>query len=288
MKYSRFGNLLIALIIVGIGYPSVHADGYSRVRVKVSDKSDMERILGITGESESVSEYNFDDWYIELILNKSQQEEVRSLGYDIEIIIPNMEEYYSIQFSGLTMGGFRTYSEIRARLDSLEEQYSYILRVDSIGYSHENRAILAVKVSDNVNVEEEEPEVLFTGITHAREPIGGQICIEFMEWLCENYGENPDATYIVNERQIWFIPVVNPDGYVYNQTTNPNGGGMWRKNRRNNGGSYGVDNNRNYTYMWGYDNNGSSSDPSSQTYRGPSAGSEICQPPSASPARPLS
>ncbi|UCE66824.1 MAG: immune inhibitor A [Candidatus Zixiibacteriota bacterium] len=68
--------------------------------------------------------------------------------------------------------------------------------------------------------------------------------------------------------------MVNPDGYLYNQYTAPNGGGSWRKNRRNNGDSYGVDNNRNYTYMWGYDDIGSSPYPSSEAYRGPSAGSE--------------
>jgi hypothetical protein len=62
---------------------------------------------------------------------------------------------------------------------------------------------------------------------------------------------------------------VNPDGYIYNQENDPNGGGMWRKNRRNNGnGSYGVDLNRNYGYMWGYDDQGSSGNPWDATYRG--------------------
>jgi hypothetical protein len=73
---------------------------------------------------------------------------------------------------------------------------------------------------------------------------------------------------------LFFIPIINPDGYQYNIQTNPNGGGMWRKNRRNNGGSYGVDLNRNYGYKWGLDNNGSSPTPSDETYRGPSAFSE--------------
>ncbi|MCP4634349.1 MAG: T9SS type A sorting domain-containing protein, partial [candidate division Zixibacteria bacterium] len=77
-------------------------------------------------------------------------------------------------------------------------------------------------------------------------------------------------------REIWIIPIINVDGYIYNQEQSPNGGGMWRKNRRDNGGSYGVDPNRNYTYMWGYDDQGSSPYPSDDTYRGPSAGSEPC------------
>jgi hypothetical protein len=93
--------------------------------------------------------------------------------------------------------------------------------------------------------------------------------IYFMYYLLENYGSDPEVTYLVNNRQLYFVPVLNPDGYVYNQQTNPNGGGFWRKNRRNNGGgSFGVDLNRNYGYQWGYNNSGSSPDPFDETYRG--------------------
>jgi hypothetical protein len=71
------------------------------------------------------------------------------------------------------------------------------------------------------------------------------------------------------------VPCLNPDGYVYNETTNPAGGGMWRKNRRDNGnGTFGVDLNRNYAQGWGVDNQGSSPNSSSDVYRGPSPFSE--------------
>jgi hypothetical protein len=79
----------------------------------------------------------------------------------------------------------------------------------------------------------------------------------------------------VNNRELWFVPIVNPDGYEFNRQTDPLGGGMWRKNRRlNTGGTYGVDLNRNFGYKWGYDNLGSSPSPGSETYRGASAFSE--------------
>ena len=97
----------------------------------------------------------------------------------------------------------------------------------------------------------------------------------FMWYLLENYGTDAEATYLVNNREMYFVPCFNPDGYEYNRQTDPNGGGDWRKNRRNNGGScYGIDLNRNFGYQWGYDNIGSSPDPCSQTYRGASAFSE--------------
>ncbi|MBL4587161.1 MAG: immune inhibitor A, partial [Flavobacteriales bacterium] len=78
---------------------------------------------------------------------------------------------------------------------------------------------------------------------------------------------------LVDNTEMYFIPMVNPDGYIYNQSTNPNGGGMWRKNRRANGGGiYGVDLNRNYSYEWG--GSGASSDPNSEVYKGTSPMSE--------------
>ena len=90
-----------------------------------------------------------------------------------------------------------------------------------------------------------------------------------MYYLLENYGTNPEVTYLVDNRELYFVPVFNPDGYAYNEQISPNGGGMWRKNRRDNGsGIFGVDMARNFGYMWGYDNLGSSPTPSAIDYRG--------------------
>ena len=82
-------------------------------------------------------------------------------------------------------------------------------------------------------------------------------------------------TRLVDEREIFILPVVNPDGYVYNEMIAPDGGGMWRKNRNPEfAPDYGVDLNRNYGYMWGYNDFGSSPDPSDATYRGTAPFSE--------------
>jgi len=92
---------------------------------------------------------------------------------------------------------------------------------------------------------------------------------------------DPEIKRIVDNTELYFVPVINVDGYEYNNQTNPNGGGMWRKNKRdnNNNGTFnpntdGVDLNRNYGFDWGYDDTGSSPDPTTDTYRGPSAFSE--------------
>ena len=99
----------------------------------------------------------------------------------------------------------------------------------SVGTTIEGRPIYMVKISDNPTVSENEPQVLYTALHHAREPESMEQMIFFMFYLLENYGTDPEATYLVNNREMYFIPVINPDGYQYNYSTNPGGGGMWRK-----------------------------------------------------------
>ena len=97
----------------------------------------------------------------------------------------------------------------------------------------------------------------------------------YMWYLLENYQTSAEVRALVDNTEMYIIPCINPDGYIYNQTTNPSGGGLWRKNRRHNSDStYGVDLNRNYGYNWGYDNTGSSPSTTTETYRGTSGFSE--------------
>ena len=174
-----------------------------------------------------------------------------------------------------SQGGFYSYAEMVADLDSMRLLYPNLCTEKvSLGECWEGHQLWMTKISDNPEIYEGEPEAFFDAAHHAREP-GGMAAIMYVMWyLLENYGTDPEVTYVVDNRELYFVPLANPDGYYHNQQISPGGGGMWRKNRRNNGGSYGVDLNRNYPYQWGYDNYGSSPTPSSSTYRGPSAGSE--------------
>ena len=148
-----------------------------------------------------------------------------------------------------------------------------------LGQSYEGNDIWAFKISDNVNEDEDEPEVLYTGLTHSREPLSMMNLFYFVQNLAESYeAGSSEENYLINERELWFIPVVNPDGYIYNEQIEPDGGGMHRKNRRDTGCGFGtqrgVDLNRNYGYGWGANNTGSSPNPCSDTYRGEIAFSE--------------
>jgi hypothetical protein len=223
--------------------------------------------------------------------SKEEQQLIGSTGAQIKILVADLEKYYPEQnqlqkstsvsalpagFNYGSMGGYLTFDEMVSELDSMFLSYpNLITQKVSIGTSIEGRDIWMVKISDNPTVQENEPEVLYTSIHHAREPISMVQNIYFMQYLLEQYAINPEISCLIDNRQLYFVPVINPDGYVYNETTNPSGGGMWRKNRRDNlDGTFGVDLNRNYGYNWGIDNIGSSDQGNSETFRGDSAFSE--------------
>ena len=205
-------------------------------------------------------------------------------GIISHVIHEDLEAYYTSRLYNISsrdfdygsMGGYYTYEEIIEHLIDLNIEYPNLVSdLQYLGESHEGRPIYAIKLSDNPNVDEGEPEVLYTGLHHAREPMSYMNLFYYMYWLVENYGSDAEATALLNNREMWFIPMVNPDGLVYNQEINSNGGGMQRKNHRNtcssNDDQYdwdGIDLNRNYGYQWAYDDEGSSPDPCSQTYRG--------------------
>jgi len=190
---------------------------------------------------------------------------------DLDALEAEMKRKYGIQgFNFGSMGGYYTFSEVVAELDEMRAFAPNLISIkESIGATIEGRDIWMVKISDNPDVKESEEEILYTALTHAREPQSMATILYFMWYLLENYGSEPVVDFLVDNRERYFIPVINADGYVHNENTNPNGGGNWRKNRRDNGGGiFGVDPNRNYGFQWGFNNSGSSPTPSSSTYRG--------------------
>ncbi|MCB9869570.1 MAG: hypothetical protein H6837_06915, partial [Planctomycetes bacterium] len=170
---------------------------------------------------------------------------------------------------------YYTSAEVVAEIDALVTAFPAIARKVEISAlpgaakTHENRSIWALKISDNVGTDEDEPAVVIAAQHHARELNSTVMVIEAMKKIVTGYATDPQLKALVDGYEIYCVPCVNPDGtdYVWSSDNN------WRKNRRNNGSNYGVDNNRNYPFLWTSTCSGSTST-SSETYRGPSAGSE--------------
>ncbi|WP_405869689.1 M14 family metallopeptidase [Streptomyces sp. NBC_00005] len=165
---------------------------------------------------------------------------------------------------------YHNYAETNTEIDQRLAAYPNIMSKRVIGKSYQGRDIVAIKVSDNVATDESEPEVLFTFHQHAREHLTVEMALYLLRELGAGYGSDSRITSMVNSREIWIVPDLNPDGGEYDIATGSYR--SWRKNRQpNSGSSYvGTDLNRNWNYKWGCCG-GSSGSTSSETYRGASA-----------------
>ena len=286
------------LLLLTMGVSLLSQTQYSKVRINLQqiELSDLAR-MGID-ISEGVLKKGA---YFETDLSENEIRKLNQKGISTEILIKDVGEFYARRalaeknlkivrstddewtipenWEYGSMGGFYTLNEVYDELDSMYARYPDLVSqrqaISDDTLTHDGRKQYWIKISDNPGTDEDEPEVLYTGVHHAREPMSVQQNIFYMWYLLENYDSDEEIQRIVDNTELYFVPVINPDGYAYNELTNPNGGGMWRKNRRDNGdGSFGVDPNRNYDYFWGLDNEGSSPYPTDETYRGPGPFSE--------------
>ncbi len=226
--------------------------------------------------------------YLDIVVSSDKYEELLNRGLDFIITQTgsNLKENLS---NTRDLEGYRNYSVLLSELEFLEALYPDICKLYDIGdsrgklyfeegnsnYEDYNHEIWAVKVSDNVETEEDEPCVYYLGAHHAREPISLEVVMAILNHILENYETDPTITDNVNNAQIWFVPLVNPDGH---KIVTDEVDMWWRKNICDNNGngvldpSYynnypdGVDPNRNYGFEWGLV--GASDNPVSQTYHG--------------------
>ena len=166
--------------------------------------------------------------------------------------------------------GYHTYAEMFAEIKAVSDAHPDLAQRFTIGKSYQGRNLWAMRISDKVAVDENEPEILFDGGTHSDEHMGVEMTLRIMHWLIDGYGVDTRITNIVNNRVIWIVFDVNPDGTEYDIS-----GGhfhFWRKNRQPTSGTgyIGTDLNRNFGYRWGGGGK-TSTNPAAITYRGPSA-----------------
>ncbi len=173
--------------------------------------------------------------------------------------------FYSLLFSQLALDPYyHTNEEIAEELQALAEQYPDIMKLEQIGLTYgapyqDPLPVWAVKISDNANMEEDEPKLLFLGQVHAEEIMGVEITMSMIHDLLENQNI-PPYSYYVSELETWFVPTYNPEGLEVVMTTEEV---SWRKNQRDNNGNGildiipgegndidGVDMNRNYSFNW--------------------------------------
>lgn len=308
--------LLLLIFIAQHAVAQEFQEQYQHAKINYHTASDLSRLeaMGVPVEHGNHKK----GYYVISDFSVSEIAKARNAGYDVEILIEDSKEYFLQQnrnplptrqnlscdnpsedyqtpanFNQGSMGGYLTYQELLDELTDMQAAYPNLITAqanignfltegtadNSTTPSIGGNPLKWVKISDNPNTQETEPQILYTAVHHAREPAGLSQLVFYMWYLLENYDTDPEVKSIVDNTELYFIPVLNPDGYLYNEKTDPNGGGFWRKNRKN---TYGTDLNRNYEYyingdpndgMWGGD--GSSGNTSNETYRGPAPFSEI-------------
>ena len=169
---------------------------------------------------------------------------------------------------------YHSYPEMVSHIKQVAAAHPDIVRILSIGKSHQGRKLWAAEVSDDPGRDEGEPEILFDGLHHAREHLSAEMPIYILDLLTKQYGKTTElgkrVTRLVDKRRTWIVFMVDPDGLQYDLGGSPYR--SWRKNRQPTPGSkkVGTDLNRNYGYKWGCCG-GSSGSPGAWNYRGPKA-----------------
>jgi len=161
---------------------------------------------------------------------------------------------------------YKSYEESCAFLEECVEKYPDIISLENIGTTWEGRKILLATISLNVAYAKLKPALLYTGTAHAREWIGHELAIDFINYILQNHTNNPEILETLSKNTLYIVPCLNPDGFEYSRKHFS----FWRKNRRDNGdGTFGVDLNRNFSV--GYKK---STNTSSNVYGGPHPFSE--------------
>jgi hypothetical protein len=214
--------------------------------------------------------------WVDLILNQDEIDQLNKKGFETSILLTEKQlKSLKLYFDPT----YYTYDEMVKELDSLQNSHPQIARMDSIGIStQEKRIIWAFKISDNVQYEEDEPAVLYNGVHHGCEVMGLEICMRLIRDLLSAYRSDPEISFWIDNTEIWFVPLLNPDGHSA-VTSQKNL--YWRKNARDMDSdnilyeyecndwwtcyTEGVDLNRNYDFNWEY---GGSYLPLHYNYRG--------------------
>ncbi len=249
------------LAVTGFLAWPIEAAQSARKMVLAASPEELAGLYGIDQASIELAGPRFHSWPV-VIVSDEGLKLLTAAGVPFLVLDDDLTR--NLRSLGSDMGKYHTYEETKEELVRLGSQYPELMVVQSIGKSIQQRELLAAIVSGAEPEDSSLGTCLLVGLHHAREIISTEVVLYALNYLLEQYGTDPDVTYLLNHRRVVFVPMLNPDGHVHVEN-----GSDWRKNMRDNlDGTFGVDLNRNYSYMWGCDDIGSSPRTSAETYRG--------------------
>ncbi|MCF8365332.1 MAG: T9SS type A sorting domain-containing protein [Bacteroidales bacterium] len=233
---------LVLLLFFACTIATTNAQGWRpgemEVKVKLNSKADALELYNLKLNGDIYLKHAL------MYLTPAELKILDETSLNYEIIVADLNEHFTNFWD--TREQYHSYQEIIDLADSLALHFPNICTKQIFGTSMGGRQLAALKISDNPSSDENEAEVLFDGGIHGDEIGGAENLIRFARDLCIAYGNDPEITDLIDNREIWLYLMVNPDGRV----------GMTRYNNN------GVDLNRDWGYMW--DGEGSSSGAYSQ------------------------
>ena len=153
--------------------------------------------------------------------------DLRAKGFKVEVIPDHSRQYadslwLATQNSANPLDEYHSFEELTATMLQFQQDYPDLCLVESVGKSALGRDLWVAKISDNVQSEEPEPEFKYISSMHGDEPVGMEMCLKFIRHLLENYNSDSRIKQIVDETEIWIMPLMNPDGYVLRKRYNYN------------------------------------------------------------------
>ncbi|MCB5271757.1 MAG: carboxypeptidase regulatory-like domain-containing protein [Candidatus Cloacimonetes bacterium] len=209
MKKLIFSLVLTLLANLALAYPLLIQSWNIEQDVKTINTLNLsiDRVNRLTGS------------IIVDVRNQEGEDLLLQHGFAVTRIPDQAREYYeyliaTTRGSDNPLDAYYSLTEFQTFLQDMQDIYPNLCQLVQYGSSIQNRPLYALKISDNVSVNEAEPEVKLIANIHGDEPIGYDMLIRTIELLLTDYGTSPRITDIVNNTELWFIPMMNPDGYA--------------------------------------------------------------------------
>lgn len=207
--------LTLFLVCCGVVYA---ANDYKWALVRIERIGELEELssLGII-----LDHYNKKAGEAYIYVTDRDIDLLKSIGYKVELISP--DSFLGRRLYPGSIDGYHTYSDLISAMRGYASTYSAICKLDSIGPTVGGRWIWILKISDNVNLTEPEPQFRFMSTMHGDEPVGMELCLYLADYILTNYLTDTLLNRLVSNLEIYIVPLVNPDGYVARQRVNSNG-----------------------------------------------------------------
>jgi hypothetical protein len=213
---------LFSLQVSGQGWRPMEME----VQVTLTDRGDAARLAQLQLNGDIYAEH------ATMYVTPDELQRLDETGLRYEITIENLNDHFDGFWD--RQAAYHTYDQVIALMDSLVAALPDLVQKTVYGQSVQGRELSALKITQNVQQYSSRPKIAMDGCIHGDEIGSGENMIRFARWLCQQYGTDPEITGLLNTREVWIYPMVNPDGRVnmtrYNANfvdLNRDGGYLW-------------------------------------------------------------